>query len=158
MEDFQFNINHKKHDVGLDVFRIFMGLFLMAKGGWFISNFQEFSSKIVAENIPFMQEPITYYVLFAHMVGGMLIFLGLHTRTAIFFNLPILLGAILFVHFKEGLFTTGGLEVTTMFFVFLVCVAWHGSGKISLDNIIKYAKDTDIEEQLHYKKERSKAS
>ena len=44
----------------------------------------------------------TAYVLFAHVVGGLMMILGVFTRWAALANLPIMIGAVLLFHFHEG--------------------------------------------------------
>jgi len=46
-----------------------------------------------------------HFIAFAHLVGGLLIAMGLITRPAILFQLPILIGAVLFVRPETGLIT-----------------------------------------------------
>ena len=42
-----------------------------------------------------------HYVVFAHIVGGLLIVMGLFTRFACLIQIPILLVAVVLVNFKE---------------------------------------------------------
>jgi putative oxidoreductase len=49
----------------------------------------------------------TTYVLFAHVVGGLMMILGVFTRWAALANLPIMIGAVLLFHFHEGFFLHG---------------------------------------------------
>ena len=50
---------------------------------------------------------VTTYLLFVHVVGGVMMILGVFTRWAAMANLPILVGAVLFFHFQEGFFLHG---------------------------------------------------
>ena len=50
---------------------------------------------------------VTTYLLFAHVIGGALMILGIFTRWAAMANLPILLGAVVLFHFQEGFFLHG---------------------------------------------------
>ena len=50
---------------------------------------------------------ITTYMLFSQVVGGALMILGIFTRWAAMANLPIMVGAVLLVHFHEGFFLRG---------------------------------------------------
>jgi putative oxidoreductase len=47
---------------------------------------------------------VTTYMLFSQVVGGALMILGIFTRWAAMANLPIMVGAVLLVHFHEGFF------------------------------------------------------
>jgi len=50
---------------------------------------------------------VTTYMLFSQVVGGALMILGIFTRWAAMANLPIMVGAVLLVHFHEGFFLRG---------------------------------------------------
>jgi len=52
---------------------------------------------------------VTTYMLFAQVVGGALMILGIFTRWAAMANLPIMVGAVLLVHFHEGFFLRGAI-------------------------------------------------
>jgi putative oxidoreductase len=71
----------------------------------------------------------------AHLAGGALLALGLITRTAAIVQIPALIGAVFFVHLREGLFRTGqSLELSSLV-LFLLCVfAVFGGGRLSLDH------------------------
>lgn len=47
---------------------------------------------------------VTTYMLFSQVVGGALMILGIFTRWAAMANLPIMVGAVLLIHFHEGFF------------------------------------------------------
>jgi uncharacterized membrane protein YphA (DoxX/SURF4 family) len=60
--------------------------------------------------------------------------IGLLTRLAAVVQLPILCGAMLFVHWRDGLFTRAqNLEFTLFVLFTLVLVAAYGPGRWSLD-------------------------
>jgi putative oxidoreductase len=50
---------------------------------------------------------VTIYMIFAQVVGGALMILGIFTRWAAMANLPIMVGAVLLFHFQEGFFLHG---------------------------------------------------
>ncbi len=50
---------------------------------------------------------VTTYLLFAQVVGGVLMILGLFTRWAAMANLPIMVGAVVLFHFQQGFFLHG---------------------------------------------------
>ena len=49
----------------------------------------------------------TTYVLFVHVVGGVMMILGVFTRWAAMANLPVMVGTVLLFHFQEGFFLHG---------------------------------------------------
>src|SRR5258706_5209253 len=56
-----------------------------------------------AKGIPF-PEISTWYVIVAHGLGGICLILRLLVRVAALVNVPVLAGALLFVHLKQGFF------------------------------------------------------
>lgn len=50
---------------------------------------------------------ITSYLLLAHVVGGIMLILGVFTRIAAMANLPIMMGAVVLFHFDQGFFLRG---------------------------------------------------
>ncbi len=77
-----------------------------------------------------------HYVMMAHFVGGLLLTIGFLTRIAAFVQVPILVGAVFFVHRQDGLFALGQSLEFSALVLFLLCVfTVSGAGKLSLDNV-----------------------
>jgi putative oxidoreductase len=49
-------------------------------------------------------DSLVLYVIIAHLLGGIMMVLGLFTRWAAFVNIPVMLGAVLFIHLGDGFF------------------------------------------------------
>ena len=56
-----------------------------------------------AKGIPFPQIA-TWYLIVAHGLGGLCLLLGVLVRWAALINIPVMMGAIFFVHLKQGFF------------------------------------------------------
>ncbi len=154
MKDFQFQFKSYEK-LGLDIVRIFVGFLLIFKGGTFIAYYDEFLSQVQL-TVPFSDFVIAYFVIAAHFIGGITMALGVKARIGAIINIPILCGAVLFVHSREGLFTPGqGMELVVLTLMALCVVLWHGSGNLSLDAFFSYANKAD-EEQVkdHLEKEK----
>jgi len=122
----------------LDMLRIFLGGALAIKGIYFIINMQELET--LTGQIGQFQNLTAWYVIFAHVVGGISIALGFATRFACAVNIPVLLGAILFVHRSSPLFGGGQeLQFSMLVLACLGVLAWAGNGKFSLDHLLKEA-------------------
>ena len=121
-----------------DAIRIILGIFLIYKGGYFVSNNRGFED-LIAPASNFMGGMLTFhYVAAAHIMGGIMIVFGLLTRWALLAQLPILLGAVL-------LNFIGNMNVTNLI-ISLVALAVsifytiYGSGKHSADYYFKMEK------------------
>ena len=78
---------------------------------------------------------ISHYVISTHLVGGLLMTVGLLTRVGALIQLPVLTGALILVHSKEVLFSiTQNIELTALVLFLLIIYAIIGSGNISIDH------------------------
>ncbi|MCC6332794.1 MAG: DoxX family protein [Myxococcales bacterium] len=122
-------------DLAFELLRIYLGVGLLAKGVWFVSH-----SGDVLELLRGSGWEISgglflgHFVAFAHLAGGLLVALGLATRLAAAVQVPVLVGAIFFVHLRTGFFGANpSLEFALLvLFLLCLCVA-HGGGRLSLD-------------------------
>jgi putative oxidoreductase len=86
----------------------------------------------VKNGIPF-PEIGAWYLILAHGLGGICLALGLFTRWAALANVPVMLGALLFVHLKSGFWAhKGGYEYVIVLLVATLAVAMIGGGALSL--------------------------
>jgi putative oxidoreductase len=87
------------HPKYLDFLRIALGIFLCFKGLEFAQNSFALQELVGMETSfgSFMIIILVHYILFAHIVGGFMLIIGLLTRVACLAQIPILLGAIIFV-------------------------------------------------------------
>lgn len=75
------------------------------------------------------------YIAIVHLAGGALLVVGLFTRLAALIQIPILFGAVFFVHLKQGLLESGqSLELSVMVLFVLIIFFLFGSGELSFDN------------------------
>lgn len=116
----------------LDVFRIVLGLFITFKGFQFMFNIDSLESTTSTMNFAFSGAVIAHYVIFAHALGGPLIAFGLFTRFVSLVQLPILIGAVIFVNYSKGVLSME-LEVSIIALIGLIIFIVFGAGKFSLD-------------------------
>ena len=82
--------------------------------------------------IPF-PEIATWYLIVAHGLGGLCLILGLLVRVAALLNVPVMAGAIFFVHLKQGFFATnGGYEYPLVVLGATIAQALLGAGAFTL--------------------------
>lgn len=126
------------HPHWLDYLRIALGVILIVKGISFISDTG--STRQLLTSTQFL--PVAWaamcYIVFCHLVGGFFIAIGLLTRYAVAFQLPILIGALFLVHLRSGLtFLNSDLLVAIIVLVLLIVFLIVGSGKYSYDEKLK---------------------
>jgi uncharacterized membrane protein YphA (DoxX/SURF4 family) len=120
----------------LDFFRIVLGIFLTYKGLEFITNMDELEMTASGINVYFAGAALAHYVVFEHILGGPLIAFGLFTRILSVMNLPILIGAVIFVNAPRGFLSVGShmeLEISLIILAGLIIFTVFGAGKYSLD-------------------------
>lgn len=128
------------HPNWIDIIRIALGLTIFFKGIGFIRNIGELLQLMERSDLLFVSLGVAHYIAFAHLVGGILIAMGLVTRFAIIFQLPILLFAVFLVNVKQGFFTVSNnfeFELSLVVLILLVVFLIYGSGKWSVDNWMK---------------------
>lgn len=120
----------------LDIFRIVLGVFITFKGFEFMFNIESLKITTEGMGMMFSGAALAHYVIFAHALGGPLIVVGLYTRIASAIQLPVLIGAVIFVNYPKGFLSIGNhmeLEVSLIALVGLVVFMVFGAGKFSLD-------------------------
>jgi uncharacterized membrane protein YphA (DoxX/SURF4 family) len=131
------------HPKILDLIRIALGVFLLIKGIAFMENTAYLKSLIDSQNVidlsPVVLMIMVYYVTFAHMVGGILIAVGILTRLGCIIQIPIVVVAVFLTStnvFREPINALAWPSITAL--ILLVLFTILGSGPISLD---KYLSD-----------------
>jgi putative oxidoreductase len=120
----------------LDIFRIALGVFLTYKGLDFITNMDELEMTASGVNVAYAGAALAHYIVFAHILGGPLIAFGLFTRIVSLIQIPILIGAVIFVNYPKGFLSLGNhmeLELSITVLVGLIIFVIFGAGKYSID-------------------------
>ena len=120
----------------LDIFRIVLGVFITYKGLYFITHMQELEMTASGVNVYFAGLALAHYVIFAHILGGPLIAVGLFTRIVSVIQLPILIGAVFLVNYPKGFLSIGHhMELWLSLIVLggLVVFIVFGAGRYSID-------------------------
>jgi uncharacterized membrane protein YphA (DoxX/SURF4 family) len=140
------NVVHKIENWGdthhpkvLDLVRIALGIFLFVKGITFMENTAYLQAMIENLNLIDLSAggvtALVFYVTFAHMVGGVLIAVGILTRLASILQIPIVLGAVFLTNiFREPINTLAWPSIIAL--ILLVLFTILGSGPISLDKYL----------------------
>lgn len=130
----------RHHPRWLDIVRILLGVFLIYKGFEFLGNMNQLVNTM--ENRfsfnAFAVVLLSHYVVFAHIMGGFLLAIGLLTRFACIIQIPVLLGAVFFIN------TTGNflrpfseLWLSVLVLLLLICFMVVGNGPWSFEWFVK---------------------
>ncbi len=129
------NWGDSHHPKWLDIIRIALGLFLCYKGIDFLQNSGELVS-IMGNKSPFGDFNliiIDHFVVFAHILGGILIATGFYTRYACLLQIPILIAALFFLASGDKLARPySDLFLTIIVLLLLVYFLIAGNGSWSL--------------------------
>ena len=126
--------NHSKFELALDLIRIYLGIGLFLKGVHFMLSPQDLVYFMNQGKLDVLESFISHYVISAHLVGGLLLCIGLLTRLAATIQLPILIGALGMIHSKETLFSINqNIEFSALVLFLLVLFSIFGAGNISVD-------------------------
>jgi len=121
------------HPLVLEILRIGLGLALFIKGILFIRDTDYIQSVLNGTPFELMSFYLVHFVAFAHLFGGVMIVLGLKTRVALWFQVPILIGAI-FLNSMAGSFNFNSeLAFAIIALCFTIFFLVYGSGHYSTD-------------------------
>lgn len=130
------------HAKWLDIIRIALGILILSKGISFISDTDAQRDWVLQNNTfgfsGLMAMAVVHIVAFAHLVGGILITIGLVTRFAVVIQIPILLGAVFFVNISKGFSPINSELWLSVLVLLLLILFWiAGSGPYSVDHWMK---------------------
>lgn len=121
-------------DLILDAVRVYLGAGLVFRGLVLLFTdlgLEQFAGGSAAS---LTTTSIAVYVMAAHTLGGALLTVGLFTRLAALAQIPVLAGAVVMVHWQDGLLSANqSLEFSALVLFLLILVFLFGSGRWSLD-------------------------
>lgn len=116
-------------DLGYGMVRVYLGIALTVRGLLMLLN-PESIARLAGEQQLYMYYA---YIVGAHLVGGLLLAMGMWTRLAALVQIPVLVGAIVLIHLGQGLMTAGqSLELASLVLILLSVFAIFGSGPLSV--------------------------
>jgi putative oxidoreductase len=126
---------NRHHPKWLDIIRIALGIFLCYKGVDFLRNTSELIS-LMTNRSPFGSLTLillAHYVTFAHILGGFFLTIGMFTRAACLVQIPILLGAIIFVNSApSALSPYSEMAFSVLILLLLIYFLIAGNGPLSI--------------------------
>jgi len=114
--------------------RIILGTLLCIKGIAFMSNATELENLLSGSYWAGNTHALQIIIGGANMLGGFLIAIGLMTRLMCLLQIPILIGAVIFINSQKGGFALQselGLAILALLLTILFLI--EGSGPVSLD-------------------------
>jgi len=137
-------------DLAIDLVRIYLGLGLFFKAIYFMSHRDDLIRLLEgAGNLYVAPAMAAHYVIPAHLVGGLLLTIGLLTRVAALAQIPILFGAIFYVHLPNIMRVEPRqeLEFATLVLFLLVLIFIYGGGRLSVDYLLSRKGKTELHPQ-----------
>lgn len=122
------------HPRWLVVFRVALGLCLFVKGIFFLANTSTLEELVKGSLVANRSDWLVIFITWSHLLGGFLIIIGLMTRWAVVVQIPILIGAIIFINTQRDAFGAFELPFALLVLVLLIFFLVEGGGPISLDN------------------------
>lgn len=125
----------RHHPRWMDIVRIALGIFLVYKAVDFLNNMSDLVS-LMSQNTSFGSFAYIlagHYVVFAHLLGGILLIFGILTRFACVIQIPVLIGAIFFVGTNQAMLRPySELLISIVVLLLLVYFLIAGNGPLSV--------------------------
>lgn len=125
------------HPKWLDYFRMALGIVLVWKGIAFYLNMEAFTGLMNQASMGTAAgiSLLAHLIIVLHVFGGALIALGSRTRICCLLNIPILIGAMVFINFNQDLFRPyAEIWLSCLVLAGLICFAVEGDGILSIEN------------------------
>lgn len=127
----------KHKELVLELVRIYLGIGLFVRGVLFVAEAQGVSKLVDLSEFSLLSAAVAHYVSFVHLLGGLMLAVGLLTRLSALLQIPILAGAVFLVHWREGLLSADqSLEFSALVLFLLVVVFLWGPGRWSADHYV----------------------
>ena len=137
-------------DIVIDLVRMYLGVGLFVKGIYFLMHQGELKKLLEgADNLAFGQGAVAHYIIPVHLVGGLLLAIGLLTRLAALAQIPILIGAIFYIWLPEVLVfeQRQNLEFSALVLFLLTLIFVYGAGRISIDYLLTKKESRQVHAQ-----------
>ena len=132
---------------GVLILRLVLGVILVMHGYLGYANIGPRGVAALVTQMGFpstVSTPLAWYMFLAHVFGGILVMMGLWTRTAALLNIPILFAAVVLLHWRQGFSMQAivvdankavaiGYEFALLVLACTIAIALIGGGPFSLD-------------------------
>jgi uncharacterized membrane protein YphA (DoxX/SURF4 family) len=132
------------HTGWLVVLRVALGILLLTKGIYFISNIVQLQELLLQQKSMNLQISwLPFAIAWAHIFGGLFIVVGLFTRAFCLVQLPIITAALM-LHVSTHSLSSFALAEIIAAFMLLTVFLLEGGGAISLDRYYYFRKSEDM--------------
>ena len=133
----------RHHPKWADILRFGLGIFLSYKGIEFLENMSTMIGRMsgLLPNSYFALSILGHFIVFAHLVGGLMLAFGLLTRTACIMQIPILIGALFFINQEEMFRPFQQIAITVICLLGLIYFLIAGNGPWSVDKYFDEKKE-----------------
>ena len=126
------------HPRWLVFLRVALGICLFFKGIIFMRDSVHLETMLSETSLSSFNSWLPIVITWTHLLGGFLIIIGLLTRWAALIQLPILVGAVIFINVQKGVFASESeLVFSLVVLLLLIFFFVEGGGPISVDNYFK---------------------
>lgn len=137
-------------EVVLDLVRIYLGVGLFVRGVLFVTEAKGVEALVDLSEFSLLPAAVVHYVSFVHLLGGLMLAVGLLTRLTAFLQIPILAGAVFLVHWQDGLLAADqSLEFSALVLFLLVVVFLWGAGRWSADHYV-FTREPELESEQEF--------
>ncbi len=133
----------RHHPKWLDIIRIALGLFLFYKGIDVLRNMSSVISLMAGTKLHFSHfflSAVAQFIFVAHLMGGILLTLGIHTRLVCLVQIPILIGAIILINYSDSSSPFSELILPVIVLLLLIYFMIVGNGPWSFEKMSEEEK------------------
>ena len=133
------------------IVRIVLGICLIYKGIDFIQHRDQLDAVFAGTKTIKKFVWVISFLPWVHIIGGIMILIGLLTRFMALIQIPIVLGAVVFVNIRDSVgdgVKQGESELPFSFLILVLVIVFfiEGGGYMSLDNYIRKPLNQDEDE------------
>ena len=125
----------------LTLLRVVLGIIILVKGFSFFQDSASLTSMLQSTGFDVMNNnatAISFFITYFNLLGGVFIIAGLFTKWVSLLQIPLIIGAIVFVNSKAGIsFSNTELALSMLVLVLLIVFVIKGSGNISADEFFR---------------------
>lgn len=125
----------------LTIPRVILGIIILVRGISFVQDMTGLQSLVQKPGFAFLENnaaTIAVAIAYFNLLGGFFIAIGLFTRWMSVLQLPIIIGAIIFVNIEAAYrITSYELALSIVVFILLIIFIIKGSGPLSADEFFR---------------------